>query len=57
MIVYQIKIDDASFFFKRLKNIFTGKFIVVSEEKMREFWVEKKKHGLEMGCFMLLSQY
>jgi len=41
-----------------VKKIFNvGKFAEILGEEQREHWVEMKKHGLKMGCFMLLSQY
>jgi len=45
-------------FFKKVKKIFfAGEFTTILEEKMKDLWVEQKKHDLEMLDFMLILEY
>jgi len=42
---------------KNEKNIFTGKFMVVLEVKMKDLWVGQENRGLNRLDFMPLLQY
>jgi len=42
---------------KSEKKLNVEEFAEILSEKQKDLWVEMKTHGLEMGCFMLLSQY
>ena len=57
MNIYQIKILDASFFLKSLKNIFTRKFVTILERKMKKSWVDQKKDELKTFDFMPILEY
>ena len=39
------------------KNLNVEEFAEILSEKQKDPWVEMKIHGLEMGCFMLISLY